>query len=301
MSTASRSVLPIPVSDLQEDEQLRMRAELEPDVVREYAQRMKAGDSFPPVLVFAIDDAYYLIDGYHRVAATMANHADRVVCEVRRGTRQDAIWAGCGLNRAHGLRRTNADKRRAVERAIQHPKGQKLSDRQLAQHCGVHHDTVGRIRRELEHSGAIRHIDERLVFRAGAPYLQRVESIGRSNASRAREATLGASPTSEAPTTDVQPPLVEFTVATLATIASMVSKLERELSALAGELDRRSCEGSLPDLSDARGDCLRIQKALQGLSPLLRGPAIARVSPGKIAGTPFATVTAVAGPLRRSG
>jgi hypothetical protein len=44
----------------------------------------------------------------------------------------------------------NADKRKAVEYALRHPSGAKLSDWQIAEHVGVNHSTVSRIRKELE-------------------------------------------------------------------------------------------------------------------------------------------------------
>src|SRR5688500_4610428 len=51
-----------------------------------------------------------------------------------------------------GLRRTNEDKRRAVEAALRHPKAAKLSDRQIAEHVGVSHDMVNRLRKSICHS-----------------------------------------------------------------------------------------------------------------------------------------------------
>lgn len=39
--------------------------------------------------------------------------------------------------------------------ALRHPKGAKLSDRQIAEHCGVSHATVIKIRAELESTGQI--------------------------------------------------------------------------------------------------------------------------------------------------
>jgi len=53
------------------------------------------------------------------------------------------------------LRRSNADKRKAVELALQHPSGAKLSDRQIAEHVGVDHKTVGRYRAELYPTGEL--------------------------------------------------------------------------------------------------------------------------------------------------
>jgi hypothetical protein len=81
---------------------------------------------------------------------------DPILAEQRMGTVEDAIWESLGANKSHGLRRSNADKRNAVKMALLHPKGVDSSDRQIAKHVGVHPDTVGVIRRELETTVGIR-------------------------------------------------------------------------------------------------------------------------------------------------
>jgi len=47
------------------------------------------------------------------------------------------------------LRRTQADKRRAVERLLADPEWARWSDRKVAEIAKVDHKTVGKIRREL--------------------------------------------------------------------------------------------------------------------------------------------------------
>ena len=42
--------------------------------------------------------------------------------------------------------------RRAVETALQHPRSKGMSDRAIAEHCGVDHTTVARIRLEVVES-----------------------------------------------------------------------------------------------------------------------------------------------------
>jgi hypothetical protein len=67
-------------------------------------------------------------------------------CEVRQGTLRDAIKYSLSANVEHGLRRTNADKRRAVEIAIADEEWRQLSDRAIADMCGVSNNFVGTIR-----------------------------------------------------------------------------------------------------------------------------------------------------------
>ena len=65
-----------------------------------------------------------------------------------RGTRSDAQWFSYGVNQRHGLRRTNEDKVRAVKAALTHPRGERLSNCEIAAHCGVDEKTVRKYREE---------------------------------------------------------------------------------------------------------------------------------------------------------
>lgn len=60
------------------------------------------------------------------------------------GGRIDALKAALSANAAHGIRRGNADKRRAVEIALR--EFPKLSSRMIAELCGVGHQLVGQVR-----------------------------------------------------------------------------------------------------------------------------------------------------------
>ena len=68
---------------------------------------------------------------------------------VCRGTRQDAQWSCYGANVKHGIRRTNADKERAVKLALAHPKAATKSNHELASHVGVAEATIRRWRQKL--------------------------------------------------------------------------------------------------------------------------------------------------------
>ncbi len=138
----------IAISDIQ-DGGAQMRVEMKPDVVRDYADDMAAGAIFPPVLVYHDGTDYWLADGFHRVAAARKIERETIDAEVREGTARDAIIQGIGANASHGLRRSQADKRRAVERLLRDEEWSKWSDRKIAKVAKVDHKTVGKIRREL--------------------------------------------------------------------------------------------------------------------------------------------------------
>jgi hypothetical protein len=115
------------------------RAELLFEVMEEYAEDMRNGVKFPPITVFFDGKDYWLADGFHRVGAHLRAFGEDAPIEVEviEGTQSDAQWYSYGVNKAHGVRRTNPDKERAVRAALQHAKGAGLSNCQIAEHCGV--------------------------------------------------------------------------------------------------------------------------------------------------------------------
>ena len=126
------------------------RAELLLEVIDDYAEQMRGGAEFPPVIVFFDGRDYWLADGFHRIGAARQVDPDRPIeVEVRQGTQSDAQWFSYSVNQAHGLRRTNEDKQRAVVAALSHPNATGLSDRAIAEHCGVSNRMVGVHRRKL--------------------------------------------------------------------------------------------------------------------------------------------------------
>ncbi len=138
----------ITLSDIQ-DGGAQMRVEMKPDVVREYADEMAAGAIFPPVVVYHDGSSYWLADGFHRVAAARKIERETFDAEVREGGDRDAILHGIGSNASHGLRRSQADKRRAVERLLRDEEWSKWSDRKIAKVAKVDHKTVAKVRRDL--------------------------------------------------------------------------------------------------------------------------------------------------------
>ena len=89
--------------------------------------------------------------------------------DVEPGTREDAQWYAYSANKAHGLRRSNDDKARAIKLALVHPKGAELGDSKVAEHVGVSVPTVSKYRGELESALKILKVDER-VGRDGKTY-----------------------------------------------------------------------------------------------------------------------------------
>jgi hypothetical protein len=127
----------------------QMRVEMNLETVADYAADMLDGEVFPPVVVYHDGADYWLADGFHRAEAARKIDRKEIDAEIRPGTARDAILHGIGANATHGLRQTQADKRRAVERLLTDAEWATWSDRKIAQLAKVDHKTVGKIRREL--------------------------------------------------------------------------------------------------------------------------------------------------------
>jgi hypothetical protein len=130
------------------DTQARVR--LDPAVIDEYAEAMTEGAIFPPVVLFSEGDLYWIGDGHHRIKAARQVGYTAIKAEVREGGQREALLYACGANASHGLRRTNADKRKAVDTMLRDPEWSKWSNGATARHCGATPQFVGDRRRVLE-------------------------------------------------------------------------------------------------------------------------------------------------------
>lgn len=183
MAGESGGVKLVRLDQIRIDGDTQTRVAVDEDVVAEYAvtyeQEISGGEArLPPVECVWDGVSYWLWDGYHRYHAAGKAGAAEVPVRWRPGTLQDARWLACGANTAHGLRRTNADKRRAVEMALaMHPEG---SDRAIADHCGVSSPTVARVRAALVSVKVLQmEGDSRTVTRGGTTYQQDTSNIGK--------------------------------------------------------------------------------------------------------------------------
>lgn len=144
------------------------RAALRTDVIEDYAESMKAGVVFPAVTVYFDGTDYWLADGFHRLeAARRASPDQPIEVEVCEGSLSDAQWYSYGANRCHGLRRTNEDKQRVVQNAMQHPKALELSNVQIADHCGVNEITIRRHRKAIDATSTMSKSDTSSVSAPG--------------------------------------------------------------------------------------------------------------------------------------
>ena len=125
------------------------RAKIDQDVVAEYADLIKSGTVFPPITVFYDGVDYILADGFHRYFANRKAGTPNCEVQLHEGTLRDAILFSFSANHSHGLRRTTADKLKAVTAMLEDIEWQDWSDREIAKHCNVSSMLVGIIRKEL--------------------------------------------------------------------------------------------------------------------------------------------------------
>jgi len=155
-------VIPFPVLELVRLPELQCRAGIRAETVREYADALQRGVNFPPLLAVREGDAVLLVDGWHRAAAAELVRQERLTTRIITGDRRTALLLAVGANGAHGLPRTQVDKRRAVRALLQDPEWCKESSRELGERADVSHAFVSKVRRAYNVKRAERLTEERI-------------------------------------------------------------------------------------------------------------------------------------------
>lgn len=147
-------ILKLPLSDLVFDPRLQCRAVMDQEVIEEYADlfRNSKPSDWPfaePMEAVEVKHGSgvtrYVTNGFTRGNA--ANAAGRKIVNVNviKGTWETAVRKACIANAKQGQRRTNADKRRAVEIAL--AEMATLSLAQIAEACLVSRTFVSTVRK----------------------------------------------------------------------------------------------------------------------------------------------------------
>lgn len=150
------------VEDIRMDPALQTRLQIDQQAVREYAEDMGRDglEAFPSVVVFDDGSELLLVDGFHRLEAAKSLGHESIRCRVHSGNKAEARWFACGCNRSHGLRRSNADKQRAVMWALECDPTK--SDAEIARHVGVCGNTVAKYRDQLASTSKIPESNQRV-------------------------------------------------------------------------------------------------------------------------------------------
>src|SRR5262245_1722255 len=150
------------------DPRAHVRPAIDSGVVTVYAERMAAGDVFPPIVVYRDGLTYRLADGWHRVHAARQLGETSIRADVRVGSERDALWYGLGAQRQHGYRLTDADVRRAVMLAI--TAWPDVSGRAIADQVGCAKSYVDSVRRDLRRVDTTGHPASPVIGRDGKQY-----------------------------------------------------------------------------------------------------------------------------------
>lgn len=133
----------IPIAQLVRKPELQMRAlGVSKEHAEDLSEAVAKNAKLPPVQVMVVAEMGQLVtDGFHTVEAYEKAGRKTVPCEIRVGTWAEAVIAACGANLhvKSALKRTHADKRRAVQELnrILKNEGMRWSINRRAEHCGV--------------------------------------------------------------------------------------------------------------------------------------------------------------------
>lgn len=129
----------------------QVRVRIDRGIVDEYTEAFKNGADFPAIDVYREDNSErnIMADGFHRHRAAVNAERGEIGCIVHPGGLHDALMHALGANNDHGFRRTNADKRHAVEMALKDPEISEMQQQEIADICRVTRQTVRRIQNDL--------------------------------------------------------------------------------------------------------------------------------------------------------
>lgn len=173
------------LDSIEYEPQNQARVQLNNDTVAEYADAMARKEKLPPIVCYHDGSTYWLADGFHRYHAARKRGEKWIDAQVIKGSRDDARWHAAGANTQHGLNRTTADKQKAVRLALElRPE---LSDRKIAEHCGVHHEMVATQRAKGSSGGILQMNSPRVATRNGVEYPIRTAGINEGRRAQATE------------------------------------------------------------------------------------------------------------------
>jgi hypothetical protein len=133
--------------------EIQQRAGLNFDYIDELSDEIANGSVLPPLDVFDVAGELEVVDGFHRLEAYKRAGVDRVEVNIIKGTERDATLHAVGANAEHGLRRKNADKRRAVKTLLTDDEWGQWSDCEIARRAHVSPTFVSKVKRALGQNG----------------------------------------------------------------------------------------------------------------------------------------------------
>lgn len=133
------------------DPRVQSRAATDADQVAYFTELLLSGGETEPGVFFKEGRRYLCGSGFQRGEGYTAAGRSHMPAHVVPGTLEDAILFSAGSNKLPGcLRRTNADKRRAVRMTLAHPRVrvEGWSEIDVAEHTGVSRHLVQAVKEE---------------------------------------------------------------------------------------------------------------------------------------------------------
>jgi len=116
----------IPISNI-DRHTIHVRRKNDAETIKRYSELIKEGAEFPPPVVFEIQTTleatngkklsrtqFLCVDGVHRIEAAQRIGETSILCVVKPGTMEEAIWFAAGANKAHGLPMDGESKRNVI-------------------------------------------------------------------------------------------------------------------------------------------------------------------------------------------
>lgn len=170
------SVREVPIDDIRIDGGTQIRERIDEDTVAEYASRVQDGNDFPACIIFHDGSDHWLADGFHRVMAHKRAGKEAILCDVRKGTKRDALFYALGANKFHGLPLGRGDKKRAVLLMLQ--EWGKCSQTEIAKHVGVSQPFVSQV--AASYKDLLDRPTTTATTRNGKTYEMKTANIGRT-------------------------------------------------------------------------------------------------------------------------
>lgn len=201
----------VDVADIRQDVKINARESINADVVADYelslfeganekrmTSKAKKPDPIQPALLRAAPGSnagYYILDGWHRIAAAEKKGVLEIGVTIYNSNRmyseQEARLMAATVNAAHGLRRSSADKRKAVTIFLMDDPNR--SDALIARLASVSNSLVAVTRQELVEAGTIPAVDNAQQRIAKA--LDKAKAEGKKPSVRQLAKDAGVSPT----------------------------------------------------------------------------------------------------------
>ena len=163
------------------------RFQLNQDSVKEFAEKMKDGEIFPPLTVFHDGSEYWLAGGFTRYHAIKSNGFTSAECEVINGTLREASLYAKGDNGKHGKPLTAEEIRANIRSTIEDEEYGKWSNNKIAKALNTSTMTVARVRIAMQDeakSKGEQPKDRKYIDRHGNEVTMNTENIGKKDAPR---------------------------------------------------------------------------------------------------------------------